>query len=79
MTKDEIFKKLDCLDLDKEEYIVINDASLVVQDIIEETEDINLCCSDEYYRSIDWQTKKEEWKEFSSKVNQVIGGVLFEN
>ena len=24
-------------------------------------------------------SKKEEWKEFSSKVNQVIGGVLFEN
>lgn len=70
MTKDEIFKKLDSLDLDKEEYIVINDASLVVQDIMEETEDINLCCSNDYYHSIDWQTKKEEWRE--SKINDVF-------
>ena len=57
MTKDEIFKKLDSLDLDKEKYIVISGASLVAQDIIEETEDIDLCCSDEYYHCLDWDTK----------------------
>ena len=42
MTKEEIFKKLDSLELNKEEYIVISGASLVVQDIIEETSDIDL-------------------------------------
>lgn len=57
MIKEEILEKLDSLDLDKEEYIVINDASLVVQDIMEETEDIDLCCSSKYYNSIDWDTK----------------------
>lgn len=57
MTKDEIFKKLDSLDLDKEKYIIISGASLVAQDIIEETEDIDLCCSDEYYHCLDWDTK----------------------
>lgn len=70
MTKEEIFKKLDNLELNKEDYIIISGASLVVQDIIEETSDIDLSCSAQYYHSVDWQIKKEIWGE--SKVRDVF-------
>ena len=33
------------MELDKEEFIVISGASLVIHDIIEETNDIDLTCS----------------------------------
>ena len=57
MTKEEIFNKLEKLDLPKDKYIVISGASLVVQDIIEETTDIDLACSKEFYEKIDWPTR----------------------
>ena len=57
MTKEEIFKKLDKLELDKNKYIVISGASLVVQDIINETDDIDLTCSTDYYNKISWNKK----------------------
>ena len=46
MNKLEIFKELEKLDLPKDKYIVINGASLVSQDIIEETDDIDLAISE---------------------------------
>ena len=49
MKKLEIFKELEKLDLPKDKYIVISGASLVCQDIIDETDDIDLTCSKEYY------------------------------
>lgn len=58
MTKEEIFQKLDSLDLDKSKYIIISGASLVCQDILEETGDIDLSCDNEYYSSISWDVKK---------------------
>ena len=57
MTKDEIFKELEKIDLPKDKYIVISGASLVVQDIIEETSDIDLTCSKEFYDKLDWSTR----------------------
>ena len=57
MKKEEIFKKLDELELDKEQYVIISGASLIVQDIIEETSDIDLSCSMDYYNEIKWDTK----------------------
>ena len=57
MTKDEIFKELEKLDLPKDKYIVISGASLVCQDIIEETDDIDLTCSKEFYDKLDWPTR----------------------
>ena len=57
MNKVEVFEKLDKLDLDKNNYIIISGASLVVQDIIDDTSDIDLSCSKEYYNSIEWPTK----------------------
>lgn len=58
MTKQEIFEKLDSLDLDKSKYIIISGASLVCQDILEETGGIDLSCDSEYYASISWNIKK---------------------
>ncbi len=57
MTKEEVFKELKKLDLPKDKYIVISDASLVCQDIIEETDDIDLTCSKEFYDKLDWPTR----------------------
>ena len=57
MMKEEIFKELEKLDLPKDKYIVISGASLVVQGIIEETDDIDLICSKELYDNLDWPTR----------------------
>ena len=57
MNKVEVLEKLDKLDLDKNNYIIISGASLVVQDIIDDTSDVDLSCSKEYYNSIEWPTK----------------------
>ena len=57
MNKEEIFEKLNELDLDKEKYIVISGASLTVQEITSTSSDIDLSCSEEYYKTIDWKTK----------------------
>ena len=57
MTKEEIFNKLEKLDLPKNKYIVISGASLVVQDVIKETDDIDLACSKEFFDKLDWLVK----------------------
>ena len=57
MNKLEIFKELEKLDLPKDKYIVISGASLVVQNIIDETDDIDLTCSKEFYDELDWPTR----------------------
>lgn len=58
MTKEEIFMKLEKCNLDKEKIIIISGASLVVQEIIETTSDIDLSCDKEYYEKINWPIKK---------------------
>ena len=57
MKKNEILEKLNTLTFSKDQYIVIGGASLVLQDIKEETSDIDLACSEELYSSLDWDTK----------------------
>ncbi len=52
MNKNEIIEKLKKSNLDKNEIIVISGASLVVHDIINDTEDIDLICTEEYYEMI---------------------------
>lgn len=54
MTKEEIFDALETLDFPRDSYIAIGGASLVVQDIISSTSDIDLSCSKEFYETIDW-------------------------
>jgi len=57
MNKEQILKKLEKLELDKEKYIIISGASLVLQDVIETTSDIDLTCNNNYYKIIDWNKK----------------------
>lgn len=52
-----MLEKLKQLDLDKDKYIIIGGAALVLQDIISESSDIDLACSNEYYQSLDWDIR----------------------
>ena len=57
MNKKDILNKLNSLKLDKDKYIIISGASLVVQGVIDETKDIDLTCSKSFYDSINWDIK----------------------
>lgn len=57
MNKNEILKFLKKLELDKNKYIVISGASLVLHDVIDVTNDIDLSCSKKYYDTINWPTR----------------------
>jgi len=57
MNKNEICEKLKCLSLDKESYIIIGGAALVLQDILEETGNIDLSCDSSIYDKLDWDVK----------------------
>lgn len=57
MNKMDILNKLNSLDFDKERVIIISGASLVMQDIIEETTDIDMSTDLEYYNSLDWEKR----------------------
>ena len=57
MNKHDILKKIKELELDKNEYIIISGASLVLHDVIDVTNDIDLSCSKKYYDKINWPTK----------------------
>ncbi len=58
LSKEEIFKTLEKLNIDKKEYIVINSASLVIQDIKKETQTIEIAISSKLEKSI----KEKEFK-----------------
>ncbi len=57
MNRETILKELKELDLDRNEYIIISGASLVVHGLLDKTGDIDLSCSQEYYDSLDWELK----------------------
>jgi len=57
LNKELILKKLQESNLDKNKIIVLSGASLVVQDIIETTSDIDLSCDQIYYDKLEWKTK----------------------
>lgn len=63
MNKVGILEKLSELSFQKEEYMVIGDASLVLQDILEEADNIELACSTSYYEKIDWEKSKDNSKD----------------
>ena len=77
MNKKEILNYLKKLDLDKNEYIVISGASLVLHDVIDATKDIDLSCSKKYYDRIKWPTKMghmgKEIKYSDAKKDAFIG------
>ena len=62
MNKAQIFEKLNSLNLDKDKIIIISGASLVVQDIIEQTPDIDIATSTEYFNSINWNMRLGAFK-----------------
>ena len=62
MNKKEIILKLKKINLDLNEIIVISGASLVVQDVVNSTNDIDLSCSEEYYKKIEWEEKLGAFK-----------------
>lgn len=57
MNKKEIVSKLRKSGLNLEEIIVISGASLVMQDVIDSTNDIDLSCAKDYYDKIKWPEK----------------------
>jgi len=56
MNKKEILKKLEELELSKEDYLIIGGAALVLQGVITKTGDIDLSCSEDIYNSLNWNT-----------------------
>ena len=66
MKKNEILKQLENIPLNKKEIIIINNSSLVMQDIIEESDIISLACSEKYYNLIDWPEKIDNVKYFNN-------------
>ena len=54
MNKEDILNKLSDCKLDLNKCIIIGGASLVVQGLLDETDDIDFACSKDYYNTIDW-------------------------
>ncbi len=57
MKKKEIIEKLDSLDLNKNDYIIIGGSALVLHGIKRDANDIDLSCSESFYKTINWDTK----------------------
>lgn len=55
MNKEEILNCLKKCELDLDKCIIIGGASLVVQGLLDSTDDIDFACSKDYYDSIDWE------------------------
>lgn len=58
MNKQEILRKIKTSKLDLNKIIILSGASLVLQEIIENTNDIDISCSKAYYDTIKWKSKK---------------------
>lgn len=58
MNKKQIIDKLKKSNLDLNQVIIISGASLVLQDVIKFTNDIDISTSKEYYDIINWNVKK---------------------
>ena len=54
VTRKEIFLKLNELNIDKEEYLIVGDAALVCFGVIRNTDVINLSCSKDLYEKLNW-------------------------
>lgn len=57
MNREDIFEKLAELNMDKDDFIVISGASLVVQGIVDCTSDIDMACDNTIYSKLNWPTK----------------------
>ena len=61
MNQQDILNQLNSLSLEKDKFIVINDASLVLQEMLDKTDTISLACNEEYYNSINWNERLDEF------------------
>ena len=61
MNQQDILNQLNSLSLEKDKFIVINDASLVLQEMLDKTDTISLACNEDYYNSINWNEKLDEF------------------
>lgn len=59
MTKEEIFEELTKLKISKDKYMVIDEASLVCQNVIDKTNLIALACQKETYDKLAWKINLE--------------------
>lgn len=57
MNKEQIINKLDNSNLNLNEVIILSGASLVLQGVIDKTNDIDLSCTKKYYDNIPWPIK----------------------
>lgn len=57
MNKSELFEKLNILNIDKDKYFILSGASLLAQDVIDNTPDIDLSCEKDVYDSLDWDSR----------------------
>ena len=57
MNKKQIFETLDKYNLDKNECIILSGAALVVQGIIESTNDIDIATTTKFYNTLNWPSK----------------------
>ena len=55
MNKKEILQKLEELELNKEDYLIIGGAALVLQGVQTKTNDIDLSCTEEVYEKLNWK------------------------
>lgn len=58
MNKVQIIDNLNSSNLDLNEIIILSGASLVLQGVIKETNDIDLSCTKEYYDKLPWPIKE---------------------
>lgn len=58
MKKQDIIEKLKKINIDKNKFIVLSGASMVVQGVKEETEDIDLSTNKEYFDIIKWKQRE---------------------
>lgn len=78
MNKKEILNELEKYNLDKENCIILSGASLAVQEIIEETSDIDIATTTDFYNSLNWETKIGALgKEIKFKDNVEISNNLY--
>lgn len=62
MNKKEILSKLNELELDKDDYIIIGGSALVLHNIKRNTDDIDLSCTNKIYKELDWKEKQGYFK-----------------
>ncbi len=62
MNKLDILERMKEIPFKKEEFLIMGEASLVLQEVLEETSNIELACSFSYYNMVNWEKKVDNCK-----------------